>query len=231
MSRKLSVISLGRIGYNDAQRLQQDIALDRISGAQPDDVLLLLEHPPVITIGRTSKPEHVVASPKKLEECGVDLFEIDRGGDVTFHGPGQLVGYLIYDLKDHRQDLHWFLRRVEEALIETLKKLGIKGIRKDGLTGVWVEDRKIASIGIHVKQWVTWHGFALNVSTDLSNFDLIIPCGIQNVHMTNVLRESGEARAGKVWDKALEAAASSFAVVFKQEVQWRDHPLRPSSSP
>jgi lipoyl(octanoyl) transferase len=120
----------------------------------------------------------------------VELFEVERGGDVTFHGPGQLVGYPIIDLKRHRQDLHWFLRQVEEALIRTLAAYSIPGERSPGYTGVWTNGRKIASIGVHTRDWVTWHGFALNVTTDLSYFDLIVPCGIDGVTMTSIEREA-----------------------------------------
>ena len=121
----------------------------------------------------------------------MELFEVERGGDVTFHGPGQLVGYPIIDLKRHTKDLHWYLRRMEDALIQALSAYGIPGERSTGYTGVWTRGRKIASIGVHARDWVTWHGFALNVSTDLSYFDLIVPCGIPEVSMTSIERETG----------------------------------------
>ncbi|MFL5468209.1 MAG: lipoyl(octanoyl) transferase LipB [Gemmatimonadaceae bacterium] len=189
--RELWTVPLGRMGYGEALELQRSIARDRISGTIPQDVLLLLEHPPVVTLGRGAKEKHLVASPEFLQSKGVELFEVERGGDVTFHGPGQLVGYPIIDLKRHRQDLHWYLRTIEQALINTLEDYGIPGERNTAYTGVWTRGKKIASIGVHARDWVTWHGFALNVTTDLSYFDLIIPCGIDGVVMTSVARELG----------------------------------------
>jgi lipoyl(octanoyl) transferase len=189
--RELWTVSLGRVPYADALDLQRHIARDRITGALAQDVLLLVEHPPVVTLGRASKEKNLVASPAFLESKGVELFEVERGGDVTFHGPGQLVGYPIIDLKRHRQDLHWYLRKIEEALINTLADYDIPGERNTSFTGVWTRGKKIASIGVHVRDWVTWHGFALNVTTDLSYFDLIVPCGIDGVVMTSIARELG----------------------------------------
>ncbi|HVF39125.1 MAG TPA: lipoyl(octanoyl) transferase LipB, partial [Gemmatimonadaceae bacterium] len=156
--RELWVVDLGRMDYERALELQRMAARDRISGAIPQDLLLLVEHPPVVTLGRRSEPRNLVASPDYLASRGVDLFEVERGGDVTFHGPGQLVGYPIIDLKRHKQDLHWYLRQVEEALIRTLSSYGIEAERNVGYTGVWTKGRKIASIGVHARDWVTWHG-------------------------------------------------------------------------
>jgi len=189
--RELWTVPLGRLEYGEALELQRNIARDRIAGTIPQDVLLLLEHPPVVTLGRGSKERNLVASPEFLKSKGVELFEVERGGDVTFHGPGQLVGYPIIDLKRHREDLHWYLRKIEEALINTLADYGIPGERNTAYTGVWTRGKKIASIGVHARDWVTWHGFALNVTTDLSFFDLIIPCGIDGVVMTSIAREAG----------------------------------------
>ncbi len=182
--------------YADALVLQRDAAKARLSGALADDVLLLVEHPPVITLGRSTKAGHLLASSVQLAERGVELFDVERGGDVTFHGPGQLVGYPIVNLEQHRQDLHWYLRQLEEVMIRALAGCGIEAARNPGKTGVWVRDRKIASIGVHARQWVTWHGFALNVTTDLSYFDLMVPCGIQDVVMTSVERELRDAAGG-----------------------------------
>jgi lipoate-protein ligase B len=189
--RELWTVPLGRMAYGEALELQRHIARDRISGAVPQDVLLLVEHPPVVTLGRASKEKHLIASPEFLANNGVELFEVERGGDVTFHGPGQLVGYPIIDLKRHRLDLHWYLRKIEEALINTLADLGITAERNPAYTGVWTRGRKIASIGVHARDWVTWHGFALNVTTDLSYFDLMVPCGINGVTMTSIAKELG----------------------------------------
>lgn len=178
--------------YAEALALQRAVAKARISGAIAEDVLLLVEHPPVITLGRSSKRQHLLASPTLLAARGVELFEVERGGDVTFHGPGQVVGYPIVDLKRHKKDLHWHLRQVEEALIRALAPFGIAAERSTGQTGVWTQGRKLASIGVHVRDWVTWHGFALNVTTDMSYFDFMVPCGISGVAMTSVERELKE---------------------------------------
>jgi lipoyl(octanoyl) transferase len=211
---KLWVGKLGSTPYAEALELQRAIAARRITGEIPEDVLLLLEHPPVVTLGRASKSAHLTSSPAFLASRGVELFEVERGGDVTFHGPGQLVGYPIFDLKRHREDLHWYLRRVEEALIVALARCGIAAERNPGYTGVWTRGRKIASIGVHARDWVTWHGFALNVTTDLSYFDLIVPCGISDVQMTSVAKEIGTAGGiadvGKVSDLVVDAFASLF---------------------
>jgi len=217
------VVDLGTLPYAQALDLQRTAARARIAGAIAEDLLLLVEHPPVVTLGRSSKAQHLVASPALLATRGVELHEVERGGDVTFHGPGQLVGYPIVDLKRHRRDLHWYLRRVEEGLIVALGELGIRAMRNPGLTGVWTGDgaeprRKIASIGVHARDWVTWHGFALNVTTDLSYFGLIVPCGIAGVEMTSIARElageAGAADAGALWRRASDAVARAFGEVF-----------------
>jgi len=209
MSRALDVAWLGRVPYGEALELQRRLAQDRIDGRIPHDRLLLLEHPPVVTMGRTSQPAHV------LRAEGIDLFEVERGGDVTYHGPGQLVGYPILDLTGYRQDLHWYLRTLEQALIEALASLGITADRRSGCTGVWTAERKIASIGVHVKQWVTWHGFALNVTTDLQAFDRIVPCGIAGVEMTSIEREGGRGKGeGSLWDQTIAAVVQGFESAF-----------------
>jgi lipoate-protein ligase B len=185
----LRIEDLGRRRYAEVLELQRDLRGRRIAGALTEDVLLLVEHPPVITLGRGTRPSCLPIAPAELERRGVEVFEVERGGDVTFHGPGQLVGYPILDLRGHRPDLHWYLRSLEDVLIQALGQLGIEAGRNPGLTGVWTAGRKIASIGIHVKQWVTLHGFALNVTTNLDPFDLIVPCGIRQVVMTSVAEE------------------------------------------
>jgi lipoate-protein ligase B len=174
--------------------------------------LLFVEHPPVVTLGRGTKEKNLVSSPELLQSKGVELFEVERGGDVTFHGPGQLVGYPIIDLKRHRQDLHWYLRKIEEALINALAEYGIPAERNTAYTGVWTRGRKIASIGVHARDWVTWHGFALNVTTDLSFFDLIVPCGIDGVVMTSIAREIGVAEVPiqDVRDRVTAEFATAF---------------------
>ena len=210
--RELWTVPLGRVAYEEALELQRHIARDRISGALPQDALLLVEHPPVVTLGRASKGKHLIASPEFLRTKGVELFEVERGGDVTFHGPGQLVGYPIVDLKRHRLDLHWYLRKIEEALINTLADYDIVGERNPSFTGVWTKGKKIASIGVHARDWVTWHGFALNVTTDLSYFDLMVPCGIDGVVMTSIARELGTDDVSM--QDVIERVSAKFAAVF-----------------
>jgi lipoate-protein ligase B len=211
-SRELWVADLGVTRYGEALELQRAIAALRIGGEIPEDVLLLLEHPPVVTLGRSSRAGHLVSSPEFLASHGVEVFEVERGGDVTFHGPGQLVGYPIFDLKRHKQDLHWYLRQVEEALIVAVAKVGVVAERRAGYTGVWTNDRKLASIGVHIRDWVTWHGFALNVTTDLSYFNLIVPCGIPGVKMTSLALEKSEDPPDLA--SAASAVISAFAAVF-----------------
>jgi lipoate-protein ligase B len=209
---ELWVERLGRLEYGKALQYQRAVARARIAGEIPEDVLLLVEHPPVVTLGRSAKDQHLLASPELLAARGVELFEVERGGDVTFHGPGQLVGYPILDLKRHKRDLHWYLRQVEEALIRAIGGFGIPGERQAGYTGVWTQNRKIASIGVHARDWVTWHGFALNVSTDLGYFDLIVPCGIPAVTMTSVVRE---AESGVTMAEVERAVVGAFGEVFE----------------
>lgn len=215
--RELWPVWLGRVAYAEALELQRAVARARIAGTIPQDVLLLVEHAPVVTLGRSSRDGHLIASPEFLAQRGVELFEVERGGDITFHGPGQLVGYPILDLKRHRKDLHWYLRQVEQALIEALAEFGLRGARVERYTGVWVDagdkgPRKIASIGVHARDWVTWHGFALNVTTDLRYFDLIVPCGIVDVAMTSVARE---LTAGAVEMRAVAGAVTrAFGATF-----------------
>jgi len=208
----LHVVHLGLVPYARALELQRAVARARITGALAHDVLLLLEHPPVITLGRSSKSQHLVATQAMLADRGVELFEAERGGDVTFHRPGQLVGYPIVNLRGHRQDLHWYLRQVEAVLIRALQEIGIPAERSEGRTGVWTNGRKIASIGVHARDWVTWHGFALNVSTDLSYFDLIVPCGLSGVTMTSVSRELGPK--APPFTVVAQTVALSFGTVF-----------------
>jgi len=219
VTAELAVVGLGRMAYDRALDLQRQLADQRIAGKIERDVLLLVEHPPVITLGRSFQVDSLPTSRGALEARGIELFEIERGGDITFHGPGQLVGYPIFDLKQHREDVHWFLRQLEESIIQTLATFGIRGGRRDKYTGVWIDDRKIASIGIHVKQWVTWHGFALNVTTDLSYFDLIVPCGIPNVTMTSIHRELAERTPRDPWGRALEEVVLGVSEVFDMRPQ------------
>jgi lipoyl(octanoyl) transferase len=185
----LRVNWLGRVGFSDALYQQEAVvALKRANPSHPD-IVLLLEHDPVYTIGRT--PDQ--SSLRGAAHLPHPLFPINRGGQATYHGPGQLVGYPIIDLRRCGQDLHKYLRWLEDLLIATIARYGIEAERRDGLTGVWVENRKIASIGVGVRQWISMHGFALNVGGDLSPFDHIIPCGIDQVSMTSIEKEIGQA--------------------------------------
>jgi lipoate-protein ligase B len=193
---ELAVVRLGRMRYAEAYALQRDLAERRIRGEIDRDLLLLVEHEPTVTLGRSTRPESLPLAPEELHRRGLTVVEIERGGDVTYHGPGQLVGYPILDLGGHRRDLHWYLRQIEAALIAALARLDIAAERHPGFTGVWTRGRKIASIGIHVRHWVTTHGFALNVINDLTPFDLIVPCGIAGVEMTSVLREAEQRSSG-----------------------------------
>ncbi len=222
-ARQLGVVQLGVVPYGEALELQRALAGDRIAGRLPGDTLLLLEHPPVVTLGRGTRAASLPLAPELLRRRGIEVFEIERGGDVTYHGPGQLVGYPIFDLGGSglRRDLHWFLRQLEASLIEALAAFGITGERREGYTGVWTGGgaRKIASIGIHVRQWVTWHGFALNVTTDLSAFDLIVPCGIPDVVMTSMAGELDARGHGGTGDddlmrRAREAVVAAFVHTF-----------------
>src|SRR5580704_6595551 len=251
----IAVVQLGSVDYAAGLRLQQRLVALRKAG-EIGDVLLLLEHPPVITLGRNAKAAHVLASPEALAARGVEVFECDRGGDVTFHGPGQIVGYPIFDLRGHellpldaqlrsqrladrsvratnlpatpeRKTLGAvdYVRRLEEVLIRTCADFGIEGKRVPGLTGVWTQDDqdvptqegKIAAIGVHISRSVTSHGFALNVNSDLSYFDLIVPCGITAKPVTSVQKElGGEVDAKQV----AESLSRNFGAVFERQMLW-----------
>jgi lipoyl(octanoyl) transferase len=188
---RLLTINLGRTRYADAWELQRKFFSARL-GRRIPDVLLLTEHEPVYTLGKGADANHLLANDVELTEKNIDVFNIDRGGDVTFHGPGQLVGYPILDLNNFYLDIHRYLRDIEEVLIRTTQDFGIDAQRSDGLTGVWVKNEKIAAIGVKVSRWITMHGFAFNVNTDLSYFDRIIPCGIFNKGVTSLRALKGE---------------------------------------
>ncbi|HIF07717.1 MAG TPA: lipoyl(octanoyl) transferase LipB [Gemmatimonadetes bacterium] len=213
--RALEVRDLGSLPYVEALVLQSDLVERRRAGEIPDQ-LLLLQHPSVITLGTAASRSHVLADEVRRRELGVDLVEVGRGGDVTYHGPGQLVGYPVLDLKPDRQDVHRYLRDLEAMLVLTLGELGILGEALPGLTGVWVEGRKIAAIGVRVSSgWITSHGFALNVSNDLSYFEAIIPCGIRDVSVTSVSEELG--REVDVID-VLGILPAAFAETFRRSI-------------
>ncbi|MGH7499950.1 MAG: lipoyl(octanoyl) transferase LipB [Gemmatimonadales bacterium] len=214
MTAALEVADLGRLPYRQVLELQRDLCRRRIAGELDHDVLLFVEHEPVITLGRGLKPTSLPIPLAALERRGVEVVEVERGGDVTYHGPGQLVGYPILDLRGHREDLHWYLRQLEATLITALDDLGVPAERNPGLTGVWTRGRKIASIGIHVKQWVTFHGFALNVTTDLDYFGLIVPCGIAGVVMTSVAQETGRSDGTALLTETKGAVVDAFTSTF-----------------
>jgi len=200
--------------YADALALQHRIVAARQRGAL-NDVLLLLEHPPVFTLGRNASDAHILATRETLRQLGIDVFRVERGGDVTYHGPGQLVGYPILDLHHFRLDVGWFVHSLEETLLRALGDFGVRGTRIEKLIGVWVGDAKIAQIGARIEQWVTYHGFALNVAPNLAHFDLIVPCGIRDKSVTSiarVLNKPIEMRAAR------ERVAARFAEVFGVEL-------------
>ena len=192
----IDVRRLGVVGYTEALDLQKELVENRRAGRIPD-TLLLLEHPPVITLGVKTRGsrEHVVASADALEAAGVEVHDTGRGGDVTYHGPGQLVGYPIFDLNPGRRDVHRYVRDLEEMLIRAVARFGVDAGRLEGLTGVWVgppgREEKVAAIGIRISRWITSHGFALNVSSDIDQFKLIVPCGIADRGVTSLERVLG----------------------------------------
>ena len=182
-------VELGFIGYEEAFALQQRLVAARKAGLI-EDVLLVCEHPHVITLGRNGKREHLLASDNVLRQKGVEFHETDRGGDITYHGPGQIVGYPILNLDAIRRDVHWYVRMLEEVMIRATAEFGIAAKRVEGKTGVWVDtsprEEKLAAIGVHISRWVTSHGFAYNVATDLRYFELIVPCGIAERKATSL---------------------------------------------
>ena len=190
MNGALAIRWLGRVAFADALAMQEKLVAEKRADHSLGDELLLLEHEPVYTIGRT--PDQ--SSLRDVAHLPHPLFPINRGGQATYHGPGQLIGYPIIDLRQCGQDLHRYLRWLEALLVETLAEVGIAATSRPGLTGVWIDDRKIASIGVGVRHWITMHGFALNVCGDLAPFDQIVPCGIANVTMTSIARETGTER-------------------------------------
>jgi lipoyl(octanoyl) transferase len=213
--RPLSVRRLGRLSYAEGLALQEELVPLRRDGDVPD-TLLLLEHPHVITLGTASSWAHVVSDEAERSLLGIELFETGRGGDVTYHGPGQLVGYPVLDLKPHRKDLHRYLRDLEEVLIHVARGFGIEAERTAGQTGVWTPSGKLAAIGVRVSSgWITSHGFALNVSTDLRYFETIVPCGIQDRDVTSLERELGRSVS---LDEASDHVEKAFETVFDHHI-------------
>lgn len=210
MATTCGLIDLGLTPYTAAVSLQRRLWALRARG-YIGDLLLLLQHPPVITLGRGGQKAHLLAPESSLSAMGIEFFQVERGGDVTYHGPGQLVGYPILDLTEHGRDVRRYLRRLEDVLIETLAIWGIEASRVIGRTGVWVSGCKIASIGIHVSRWVTRHGFALNVDMDLAPFELIVPCGIQGATPTSMAKALSRPLAV---DQVSPALAERFGAAF-----------------
>jgi lipoyl(octanoyl) transferase len=209
---------LGTVDYAAAHRLQKQLQAKRIAGEVPDTVLLL-EHPPVLTMGRSAKEQHIIAQPHVLEAQGISVHEVGRGGDVTYHGPGQLVAYPIIDLKPDRRDVRKYMWSLEEAMIRTCKEFGLSATRIGGLNGAWIGDRKVGAVGVRISRWVTMHGLALNANSDLSHYELIVPCGIQDKAVTSISAELG--RTIGVPDVA-DPLARHFAELYDAEVEWRD---------
>ena len=215
----MNVRRLGQVAYDEALKLQQELVEERRAG-RIGDTLLLLEHPPVITLGARNRgrPTNVIASAAELAQAGVTVVETGRGGDVTYHGPGQLVGYPIFDLRPDRCDVHRYVRDLEEALIRAIRTFGIEAGRVPGLTGVWVgppgRESKLAAIGIRISRWITSHGFALNVATNLDHFQLIVPCGIADRGVTSLEHLTGRRpEMSQVEDAVSEGVASVFGAL------------------
>lgn len=212
---KLDVIKTGNIHYKKAYNKQLEL-LEKRKNNEIDDTLLLVEHPPVFTIGTSGTSDNITVSKEFLESSGIEVFETNRGGDITYHGPGQIVGYPILNLKEHKKDLHWLLRSYEEVFIRLLKKeYDINAKRIKGLTGVWVGDEKITAIGVGVRHWITYHGFAFNINPNLEHFSYIIPCGILDKGVTSLKKILGYEVEQK---EAVEKVIKYFAEVFNMEV-------------
>ncbi|MFL6414344.1 MAG: lipoyl(octanoyl) transferase LipB [Bryobacteraceae bacterium] len=220
--RSIEAVDLGLMRYADALRVQERLVEERKRGGGRDK-LLFVEHPHVITMGRNGKEHHLLASSEVLARTGIEFFETNRGGDVTYHGPGQLVGYPILDLREWRRDVHAFFRGVEDALIAALSIVGVEAERlpQKGYEGVWVRGAKIAAIGIHISRWITSHGFALNIDTDLSYFKYIVPCGLTKPVCS--LRSLG-SKATR--EDMMNAVAGAFAKTFGYRVRFAQENLQ-----
>ncbi|MFM8533194.1 MAG: lipoyl(octanoyl) transferase LipB [Acidimicrobiia bacterium] len=209
--RAMAVKRLGLVSYADGLELQRGLVEDRKAGRIPD-TLLLLQHPHVLTVGvKKDGRSHILATPERLSSLGVDVFETGRGGDVTYHGPGQLVGYPIFDLNPDRRDVHNYVRDIEEVMIRVCAEYGIEAGRSRGFSGAWVGDAKIGAIGVRISRWVTSHGFAFNVTTDVNFFNLIVPCGIADRGVTSLQTLLGQAPP---MVEVEDLVAQQFAAVF-----------------
>jgi lipoyl(octanoyl) transferase len=219
--QKVILIDTGIKNYSEVWDLQKSL-FDKVTLERNQNFLIFTEHPPVITIGKSGSMNNLLTDPQNLKSEGIELIEIDRGGDVTFHGPGQIIGYPIFNLNNFKKDIHWYLRTLEEVILQTLKKFGIDSTRIADLTGVWINNKKICAIGVKITRWVTMHGFALNVATDLSYFNHIIPCGINDKGVTSIFEQSG-------WHIPIEDIKTeiihSFEDVFQIEIVKREYVL------
>jgi len=228
--KTLTYCDLGFIDYKEAWDLQKEIFLKRVSG-EVEDYLLLLEHPNTYTLGKTAHRENLKGSEEYLKVNNISVYDIDRGGDITYHGPGQIVGYPIIDLNNWFKDTHKYLRALEEVIIKTCIEYGLNCERNPKYTGVWIGDRKIAAIGIKVSRWITMHGFAFNVNTDLNLFNGIIPCGIQDKSVTSLSKElNSEISIQEVKDKLL----NNFSNVFNYNqviIKLREEVIQTSFTP
>ena len=207
------LVDAGRVGYVRALALQTNMVERRKRGEIPDQ-LLIVEHPHVVTMGRNGHMENVLASPEILQRAGIELHSTDRGGDVTYHGPGQIVGYPIFDLREWKRDVIAYVRALEQVLIEALAEFGISGGRQPDATGVWVEGAKVAAIGVHISRWVTSHGFALNLDTDLDYFKYIVPCGLTQPVTSLRALDCDASRAA-----VTKSVAAAFGRVFERDVR------------
>jgi lipoyl(octanoyl) transferase len=214
MTRLCEVEQLGLVDYAEALRLQREKVAARKAGAIPD-TLLLLEHPHVFTLGRNAKRQHLLIPDERVAALGAQVFETDRGGDITYHGPGQLVGYPMFDLAQHRRDIAWYMRSLEEVFIGVAREYGIEAGRLRGATGVWVGNDKLVAMGVHVSRWVTSHGFAFNVNTDLNYFGWIIPCGLLQKGVTSLEKLLGRPLE---MEAVAERVIRHFGRVFDLEI-------------
>ena len=209
---------LGIVNYAEAHRLQKELQAKRIAG-EIEDTVLVLEHPPVLTLGRSAKEQHVLAPRHVLEARGIAVHEVGRGGDVTYHGPGQLVAYPIIDLKPGRKDVRKYVWSLEETMIRTCADFGLRATRIEGLNGAWIGDRKVGAVGVRISRWVTMHGLALNVNSDLTHFDMIVPCGIPDKTVTSLSAElGGTVRVADV----IDPLARHLAALYETEIQWQE---------
>jgi lipoyl(octanoyl) transferase len=213
LQRNAVVRDLGLMRYAEALERQSRFVELRKSGAIADQ-LLIVEHPHVVTMGRNGRRENLLAAPELLARSGIDFYETDRGGDVTYHGPGQIVGYPILDLREWKRDVHAYVRAIEQVIIDALAGFGIQAVREAGATGVWTGDGKIAAIGVHISRWVTSHGFALNVDTDLNYFQYIVPCGLTRP-VTSMRKLGCQARR----EEMVAALVESFGRVFERQME------------